>query len=48
MRYREINNLDDFSRDVATVIDFIGEAQYRQALAKIGNDLNSKGIRDPV
>jgi hypothetical protein len=44
MRYRDINTLDDFSRDVATAIDFIGETEYRRALEKIGNDLNSKGF----
>jgi hypothetical protein len=44
MRYREINGLDDFSHDARVVVDFIGEKQYRQALEKIGNDLNSKGF----
>jgi hypothetical protein len=44
MRYRETNTLDDFSRDVATAVDFIGETEYRRALEKIGNDLNSKGF----
>ncbi len=41
MRYREINNLEDFSHHVAVVVDFIGEKEYRQALEKIGSDLNS-------
>jgi len=47
MRYREINGLDDFSHDVAVVVDFIGEKEYRQALEKIGTDLNSKGFVTP-
>ena len=25
MRYRKINSLDDFSRDVAVVVEFIGQ-----------------------
>jgi hypothetical protein len=44
MRYREINSLDDFSHDARVVVDFIGEKRYRQALEKLGNDLNSKGF----
>jgi hypothetical protein len=44
MRYRDINSLDDFSRDVAVVVEFIGQKEYRQALEKIGTDLNSKGF----
>jgi hypothetical protein len=47
MRYRDLNSLDDLSRDVAIVIDFIGQEQYRRALAKVGTDLNSKGFVTP-
>src|ERR1700674_5905882 len=47
MRYRQINSLDDFSRDAAVVVDFIGQKEYRQALEKIGTDLNSKGFVTP-
>jgi hypothetical protein len=47
MRYREINNLDDISHDAGVVVDFIGEKEYRQALEKIGTDLNSKGFVTP-
>jgi hypothetical protein len=47
MRYREINGLDDFSHDVAVVVDFIGEKEYRRALEKIGIDLNLKGFVTP-
>jgi hypothetical protein len=44
MRYRAINSLDDFSHDVAVVVDFIGQKEYQQALEKIGTDLNLKGF----
>jgi len=47
MRYRKINGLDDFSRDVAAVIDFLGESEFRHALKKIGDNLNSKGFVTP-
>jgi hypothetical protein len=47
MRYRDRNSPDDFSNDVALVVDFIGEKEYRQALEKIGTDLNSKGFVTP-
>ncbi len=44
MRYRDINSLNDFSRDVAVVRDFIGQDEYRRALEKIRTDLNAKGF----
>ncbi|MHB8411789.1 MAG: hypothetical protein ACYDDI_07550 [Candidatus Acidiferrales bacterium] len=47
MRYRDINSLDDFSRDVAIAVDFIGQKEYRRALEKIGTDLRSKGFVTP-
>jgi hypothetical protein len=47
MRYRAITNLDDFSCDVAVVVDFIGQKAYQQALAKIKADLNLKGFVTP-
>ncbi|HEY4739230.1 MAG TPA: hypothetical protein VIH76_01400 [Candidatus Acidoferrales bacterium] len=47
MRYREINGLDDVSHDARVVVEFIGEEEYRQALEKIGTDLNSKGFVTP-
>jgi hypothetical protein len=36
VRYREINDLKDFSRDVEVVIDFVGEEEYRRSFAVIG------------
>lgn len=47
MRYRETNDLSDISRDVAVVIDFIGESEYRRALLAVGNSLNAKGLVTP-
>jgi hypothetical protein len=47
MRYREMNSFDDISRDVAVAVNFIGQDEYRQALKKIGTDLNSKGFVTP-
>jgi hypothetical protein len=47
MRYREMNSFDDISRDVAVAVNFIGQDEYRQALKKIGSDLNSKGFVTP-
>lgn len=43
-RYRQINNLGDFSHDMASFVDFIGEGVYRKALKKIHADLDSKGF----
>src|SRR3984957_1840094 len=47
MRYRDFNSLDDFSCDVAIVVDFIGQEEYRRALEKVGTNLNSKGFVTP-
>ncbi len=47
MRYRDSNNLDDFSHDVRVVVDFIGEREYRRAFETIRRDLNSKGFVTP-
>lgn len=47
MRYRDMNSFDDISHDVAVVVDFIGQKEYRQALEKIGTNLNSKGFVTP-
>jgi hypothetical protein len=47
MRYREINDVGDFSRDVAVVIDFIGQEEYRRSFAAIGKSLNLKGFVTP-
>ena len=47
MRYRTQNTLDDVSRDIASVVEFIGEKEYRDALVKIGNNLNHKGFVTP-
>jgi hypothetical protein len=43
MRYRALTPAEDFSRDVATCVDFIGESEYRGLLDNIGRGLNSKG-----
>jgi phenylpyruvate tautomerase PptA (4-oxalocrotonate tautomerase family) len=43
MRYRTFTLPEDFSRDVATSIDFIGESEYRGLLDDIGRGLNLKG-----
>ena len=43
MRYRDINDLRDFTRDVASVVDFVGEAEYRLALDELGRSLRAKG-----
>ena len=43
MRYREVNDLRDFSFDVASVVDFVGEAEYRLALDELGRSLRAKG-----
>jgi hypothetical protein len=44
MRYREINNMSDISRDIAVVVDFIGQKEYRCSLEAIRDALNSKGF----
>jgi hypothetical protein len=43
MRYRALTQADDFSRDVATFVNFIGENEYRRLLINIGKGLNVKG-----
>jgi hypothetical protein len=43
MRYRAFTLPEDFSRDVATSIDFIGESEYRALLDNIGRGMNFKG-----
>ena len=43
MRYRDINDLRDFSRDAASVVDFVGEAEYHVALDELGRSLRAKG-----
>jgi hypothetical protein len=47
MRYREINDLGDISRDVAVVVDFIGEEEYGRSFAAIKKSLNLKGFVTP-
>ena len=47
LRYRDINDLRDFSGDVALVVDFLGEAEYRSALEKLGRSLRAKGFVTP-
>lgn len=47
MRFRDVNDLEDFSRDVAVVIDFIGEKDYRASFAAIKKSLNLKGFVTP-
>jgi hypothetical protein len=44
MRYREINNMGDISRDIAVVVDFIGQKDYRRSLEAIRDALNAKGF----
>jgi hypothetical protein len=43
MRYRASTPADDFSRDVATFVRFMGEDEYRRLLVSIGKGLNLKG-----
>ena len=43
MRYRALTQADDFSRDVATFVNFIGESEYCRLLSNIGKELNVKG-----
>ena len=43
MRYRALTQADDFSRDVATFVNFIGESEYCRLLSNIGKGLNVKG-----
>jgi hypothetical protein len=43
MRYRALTQADDFSRDVATFVNFIGESEYCRLLSNIGKGLNEKG-----
>jgi phenylpyruvate tautomerase PptA (4-oxalocrotonate tautomerase family) len=43
MRYRAFTLPEDFSRDLATSIDLIGESEYRGLLDNIGRGLNFKG-----
>jgi phenylpyruvate tautomerase PptA (4-oxalocrotonate tautomerase family) len=43
MRYRALTLAEDFSRDLATFVDFIGESEYRRLLLRIGEGLNLKG-----
>lgn len=47
MRYRDISDLSDISRDAALVIDFIGEDEYRRSFAAIHRSLNAKGFVTP-
>jgi hypothetical protein len=44
LRYRATSDLNDFSRDVGTVVDFIGRDEYRESLKSIQRSLNSKGF----
>ena len=44
MRYRELNELADISRDAAVVVDFIGAEDYRRSLETIGQSLRAKGF----
>jgi hypothetical protein len=44
VRYRAVNDLRDISRDVAVVVDFIGQDQYRNSLESIGCSLRAKGF----
>jgi hypothetical protein len=44
MRYRDVNDLGDISRDAAVVVDFIGEEEYRRSLETLGHSLRAKGF----
>jgi glycine/D-amino acid oxidase-like deaminating enzyme len=44
MRYRQINNMGDISRDIGVVVDFIGQKEYRCSLEAIRDALNAKGF----
>jgi hypothetical protein len=43
MHYRSFTTPSDFSRDVATFVTFLGEAEYRRLLRRLGEGLNKKG-----
>lgn len=47
MRYRDVSDLSDISRDASVVIDFIGQDEYRGAFASIHRSLNAKGFVTP-
>lgn len=47
MRYRDINDLADISRDAAAVADFIGQDEYLSSLEAIGRSLRAKGFVTP-
>ena len=47
MRYRDINTLETFSRDVSIVIDLVGEKEYRESFALIRHSLNLKKFVTP-
>lgn len=44
MRYREVNDVKDFSHDVDVVINFIGQDECRHSLETIRHSLRSKGF----
>jgi hypothetical protein len=44
VRYRDVNDLADISRDASVVVDFIGKDEYRSSLEAIGGSLNAKGF----
>ena len=48
MRYRLLTSHGDFSRDVATFVSFMGGAEYRRLLHRLGTGLNHKGYVTPV
>ena len=43
MRYRSKSDGNDLSRDLTTLVEFVGEAEYRALLTSIGRGLNHKG-----
>ena len=47
MRYKDLNDLADISRDAAVVVDFIGEEEYLHSLETIGHSLRAKGFVSP-
>jgi hypothetical protein len=47
VRYRDVSDLDDISRDASVVVDFIGQKEYRSSLEKIGHSLRLKGFVTP-
>ena len=47
MRYRNITDANDFSRDAAVVADFVGEEEYHRSFVRLGKSLNLKGFVTP-